>query len=245
MSQKERIVAMIPARIGSTRLSMKNLALLDGKPLISYAVNAAKASNVFDRIVINSDSDIFSKIAEQHGVDFYHRPANLGSSTTKSDHVVYDCMKNNECGIVSWVNPTSPLQTGNEIRNIVEYFETQNLDTLITVNNHQVHALYDNGPINYDTQELFARTQDLKPVQLFVYSIMMWKTAPFINAIEKNNHAFFVGKVGFFPVSKLSSIIIKMKEDLQLAEYVLRSVNATPDYEVKYDPIAREAHNAK
>ena len=33
----QRIIAMIPARIGSTRLKMKNLALLNGKPLIAYS----------------------------------------------------------------------------------------------------------------------------------------------------------------------------------------------------------------
>ena len=54
--------AMIPARLGSTRLKMKNLALLNGKPLIYYAIKAAQDSNVFDRVVLNSDSEIFKKI---------------------------------------------------------------------------------------------------------------------------------------------------------------------------------------
>ena len=39
--QKYNIVAMIPARKGSERLKLKNLALLKGHPLISYA-NAEK-----------------------------------------------------------------------------------------------------------------------------------------------------------------------------------------------------------
>ena len=38
--RKFNIIAMIPARIGSTRFKMKNLALLDGKPMISYAIEA-------------------------------------------------------------------------------------------------------------------------------------------------------------------------------------------------------------
>jgi CMP-N,N'-diacetyllegionaminic acid synthase len=53
-----KIIAMIPARIGSTRLKMKNLALLNGKPLIAYSILAAKQAGVFDRIVINSDSQM-------------------------------------------------------------------------------------------------------------------------------------------------------------------------------------------
>ena len=59
---KQKIYAMIPARIGSTRLKMKNLALINGKPLIYYAIKAAKDSGVFERIIVNSDSECFSKI---------------------------------------------------------------------------------------------------------------------------------------------------------------------------------------
>ena len=84
---------MIPARIGSTRLKMKNLALINGKPMIYYAIQAAKDSNIFDKIIINSDSEIFSEIAERYGVEFYLRPKRLGGSEIKSDDVVFDFIK--------------------------------------------------------------------------------------------------------------------------------------------------------
>ena len=71
MKDKANIIAMVPARIGSTRLKMKNLALINGKPLISYAIEAAKASGVFSRVVVNSDNEIFAGIAKRYGVDFY------------------------------------------------------------------------------------------------------------------------------------------------------------------------------
>ena len=119
---RQRIFAMIPARIGSTRLKMKNLALLNGKPLIAYSILAAKQAGVFDRIVINSDSHIFKSIADRYGVKFYKRPEHLGSSTTKSDDVVLDFMQNNKSEVVVWVNSISPLQTGEEIRRVVDCF---------------------------------------------------------------------------------------------------------------------------
>ena len=79
---------MIPARVGSTRLAMKNLALIDGKPMIYYAINSTKESGVFDKIIVNSDHNLFSEIATRYNVDFYLRPKELGSSDTKSDDVV-------------------------------------------------------------------------------------------------------------------------------------------------------------
>ena len=90
---KGKIIAMIPARVGSERLKMKNLALINDKPLIYYSIKAAKKSCVFDNIVLNSDSLIFEKIAKRYLIDFYLRPKELGSSQTRSDDVVADFMK--------------------------------------------------------------------------------------------------------------------------------------------------------
>ncbi len=237
---KEKIIAMIPARIGSIRLPKKNLALINGEPLIAYAIKAAKASGVFDRIVINADDKVFNKIAERYGVEFYLRPEQLGSSTTKSDDVVFDFMKNHPGDIVCWVNPTSPLQTGQEIKAVVGHFLQNSLDSLITVTDQQVHANFSDSPLNYKTDELFAQTQDLTPVELFVYSVMMWRVPPFLDEYEKQKHAFFVGKVGFFPVNKLSSIIIKRKEDLKLAEFILKSISEGSADQVEYDSTVKE-----
>ena len=73
---------MIPARIGSTRLAKKNLALLDDKPLIFYAIDAAKKSGVFENIFVNSESIIFKDIAERYDICFYHRPKTMEEMCT-------------------------------------------------------------------------------------------------------------------------------------------------------------------
>ena len=58
---KKKIIAMIPARIGSKRLKKKNLVLINNKPLINYAIDAAKKTKIFSKIVLNSDHKIFKK----------------------------------------------------------------------------------------------------------------------------------------------------------------------------------------
>ncbi|MBI4792981.1 MAG: hypothetical protein HY789_09735 [Deltaproteobacteria bacterium] len=107
--------------------------------------------------------------------------------------------------------------------------------------NEQVHANFAGLPLNYRTDELFAQTQDLVPVELFVYSVMMWRTAPFLAAYAEQGHAFFVGKVGFYPVDKLSAIIIKREEDLRLAELVIKTMKQAGGAPLRYDPLAEEA----
>ncbi|MBU4263846.1 MAG: hypothetical protein KKC76_18475 [Proteobacteria bacterium] len=240
MIGKEKIIAMIPARIGSTRLPMKNLALIDGAPMISYAIMAAKKSGVFDRIVINGDDPLFNRIAERYGVEFYLRPKELGSSTTKSDFVVQDFMLKHPADILCWVNPTSPLQTGSEIRAVVDHFIQEKLDTLITVNREQVHASFQGRPINYNPDEVFAQTQDLMPVDVFVYSVMAWRNKAFLAEFNKKGQAFFVGKFGVYPVSKMSGIIIKRKEDLKLVESIVKSLKDSGSDTLCYDPLAEE-----
>ena len=212
---------MIPARIGSSRLKKKNLALLNGKPLISYSINAARESNVFSKIVLNADDQIFKKIAERYGVDFYLRPKLLGSSKTKSDEVVADFMRKFKgFDTLVWVNPIDPFTTAKEITEVIDFFQKEDLDSLITSEIKQVHARYKGKPLNYDEKEIFALTQDLNPIQLFNYSIMMWNYDSFIKDFESYGFAFFSGNSDHIILSSRRTII-KTKEDLIMAEILL------------------------
>ena len=237
MYKKPVIYAMIPARFGSTRLKMKNLALIGGRPMISYAINAARESNVFDRIIVNSEHNIFQEIAQRYGVDFYQRPEDLGDSKAKSDSVVADFMNvYPEADIVVWVNPISPFQTGKEVLSVVNYFVANELDSLITVEEMQVHCNFKNEPVNYNKDEEFSQTQDLIKIHPFVYSIMMWRKETFLSEFFNKGHALFCGKFKTHPVSKASGIIIKTADDLKLADLMMRSMNnLKSDYSVEYD----------
>lgn len=239
---RNSLIAMIPARIGSSRLRMKNLALLQGKPLIYYAIKAAQGSGVFKSVVVNSENTVFARIAKRYKAGFYQRPNHLATSNAKSDLVVYDFVKKNPCDIIAWINPTSPLQSGDEIKKVVDHFIDNRLDSLITVKNEPVHCVYKRKPVNFKIDGLFSRTQDLEPVQSFVYSVMMWRSDIFKRTFEKKGRAFFCGRVGFYPVSKLSSIIIKRKEDLMLAEFLLKLRDKNQIYEVKYDNVIKEVN---
>jgi CMP-N-acetylneuraminic acid synthetase len=193
---------------------------------------------VFDRIVVNADHAVFAPLAAQHRVEFYLRPAELGSSAAKSDSVVFDFMTKHPSDAVAWVNPTSPLQTGEEIRRVVDHFNAHNLDSLITVKEERVHGLVQGAPINFNPDGPFAATQDLPAVQLFVYSVMMWRTATFLEAFRRRGYALLSGKVGYVPVGKRASVIIKTAEDLQFAESLLAAPEAS---DIRYDAGATTA----
>jgi len=217
-----KIVAMIPARIGSERLKKKNLALLNNKPLIYYAINESKKTKVFNQIFINSDHNIFKNIANKNKIKFYLRPKKFGSSNTKSDDVVFDFLKNNNCDILVWVNPIAPLQSAFEIKNAVKFFIKKKYNSMITTNTYYNHALFCNKPLNYKSNSKFAKTQDLKPINLMVYSLMMWKSKSFLTSYKKKRIGILHGKVGYYSVSREAGMIIKYKSDLKLASVLLK-----------------------
>jgi len=237
--KKPKVYAMVPARFGSTRLKMKNLALIDGKPMISYVINSAKDSGVFEKIIVNSEHKIYGDIANRYNVDFYHRPENLGSSIAKSDSVVANFMNAYpEADVVAWVNPIAPFQTSKEICDVITYFIDNKLDSLITVEDKQVHCNYKDQAINYDKDELFAQTQDLQPVMPFVYSIMVWRKEAFLKEFSKKGHALFCGRFKTYSVAKITGIMIKNAQDLKLADLLMRSMNNLKfDYSIEYDEL--------
>lgn len=65
-------LAIIPARSGSKRIKNKNILDFFGKPLIYYALKAAKESKLFDEIHVSTDSEEIKNIVEKLGfkVDF-------------------------------------------------------------------------------------------------------------------------------------------------------------------------------
>jgi CMP-N-acetylneuraminic acid synthetase len=227
---------MIPARAGSERLKFKNLRLLAGKPVIGYAIEAAKKSAVFDRIIVNSDHPVFGKIAERYNVEFYQRPEKLGRSETRSDDVIADFMGKYPADILVWVNPIAPLQPPEEIRGVVGYFIDGQYDSLITVKDEQVHCVMEGRPLNFDPHELFAKTQDLTPVQTFVYSLMMWRYESFLENYRRDGYALLSGKLGYHTVCRESSIILKYEDDLKMAETLLDSQYRTSDT-LRYDSV--------
>ena len=72
-----KIITMIPARISSSRVRKKNIRYLGEIPLISHIIRSAKSSKLAKNITINSESEIFAKIAKNENVNFYMKMMNF------------------------------------------------------------------------------------------------------------------------------------------------------------------------
>lgn len=84
-----KAVAVIPARIGSKRIPKKNIRLFLGKPMISYSIEAAKESGVFDRILVSTDSAEIAEVAAKYGAEVpFMRPPELSDDHASTDAVL-------------------------------------------------------------------------------------------------------------------------------------------------------------
>lgn len=82
-ARSPRRLAVIPARSGSKRIPNKNIRDFAGRPLISYALDAAAESKIFDTIHVSTESDEISSVVSELGypVDFM-RPESLADDHT-------------------------------------------------------------------------------------------------------------------------------------------------------------------
>ena len=230
-----KIVAMIPCRLGSQRVHKKNLRLLGGKTLSQWVAGACKESGVFSSIYINSEADIFSKVAASSGVNFYKRPPQYSTNNATNDEFALDFIEHVDCDILVQVNPTSPFITAEDIRKFVHFFIEGNYQTLHTVKDEKIEGLYEGRALNFDPMKPMPPSQLLTPVQLFSSSIMAWETNKFRENMAKLNCAVYGGdgKIGYYSLTGYSNLDIDYEKDFHLAEMIVRSMN-TNNSEAEY-----------
>lgn len=136
-----KVLAVIPARGGSKGIPRKNIRLMCGKPLISYAIqNAIQCSLITDCVVTTDDSEI-AAVASMYGSDTVARGAELSADAVTLDPVVYDAVKqmeaknNTSYDIVVTMQPTSPLMQLATLEGAIRSFIEEAVDSMISVVN--------------------------------------------------------------------------------------------------------------
>jgi pseudaminic acid cytidylyltransferase len=82
-------IAIIPARGGSKRIPRKNIREFDGKPMIAYAIEAAKKSGCFGKVIVSTDDREIAEIAVCLGAEVpFVRPPELSDDHTPTAPVI-------------------------------------------------------------------------------------------------------------------------------------------------------------
>lgn len=94
-------IAIIPARGGSKRIPRKNIKIFDDKPMIAHAILAAKSSGLFEHVVVSTDDDEITEIAQEWGAETpFLRPADLADDHTATVPVIAHAIQ--ACQNLGW-----------------------------------------------------------------------------------------------------------------------------------------------
>lgn len=94
-------LAIIPARGGSKRIPRKNIKPFAGKPMIAYAIDAARNSGLFDHVVVTTDDQEIAAIARQYGAEVpFMRPPELSDDHAGTVPVIAHAIQ--ACRALGW-----------------------------------------------------------------------------------------------------------------------------------------------
>jgi pseudaminic acid cytidylyltransferase len=130
-------LAIIPARGGSKRIPRKNIRDFAGRPMIGYAIGAARESGVFYRIVVSTDDAEIAATAREQGADVpFMRPPELSNDTAGTVPVIQHAMQALQCPAdaqVCCIYPGVPLLQAKVLREALDLLQTGGGDFVFPV----------------------------------------------------------------------------------------------------------------
>ena len=126
MKEQPKVLAIIPARGGSKGVKGKNIAPLNGVPLIGYTIQAAQGSRLLTRTIVSTDSELIAGIARSLGGDVpFLRPEEFATDTSPTAPVVLHAIdfleqQGETYDYVALLQPTSPLRTTEDIDTAIQ-----------------------------------------------------------------------------------------------------------------------------
>jgi CMP-N-acetylneuraminic acid synthetase len=224
------ILAVIPGRKGSKGVLNKNIREINGKPLISYSIEAALESKYIKKVIISSDSEEILEIANSYGVEFIKRPQYLAQDDSTTVDVIKHTLdvfkESKKCfpEILVLLQATSPLRDSKDIDDAIKIFsDDKDIDSLISVAKFNHNPLWsfkiENNYLSpaFDEKFLSKRRQELPELFLPNGAIYIIKTR---KLLEKNS--FFVEKTKEFIMNEEKSMDIDTELDLKLAKCLMK-----------------------
>jgi len=218
----KKLIAMIPARLGSKRIPRKNIRYMGDKPLIHYPIEMAKSVNRFDSIWLNTESEELGRLSSAMGIGFHKRADELAGDTATNREFTYEFLQQHICDYVVMINSTSPLLRKETVERFLDYVTDNDFDTVLSVISEKEEVFYNGKPLNFSLQEKI-NSQLLEPVETICWSLTAWKRETFMKLQEQGSNPVFGGVIGRFVIPKDEACDLDTLEDWKIAEGILMS----------------------
>lgn len=221
-------IAIIPARGGSKRIPRKNIIDFCGKPIISYSIQAAIDSNIFDYVMVSTDDEEIAEISKKYGASVpFYRSSELSSDSTMIYPVLNDVILNLEkrgefFDQLCCIFPCAPFVTSEKLKLGMELISAPEVECVFPVIKFsfppQRGLVMDGDFIKMAIPENYnVRSQDLESIYHDAGQFYWLKTSALKNS---ENTSLKISKP--IIISELEAQDIDTIEDLRMAELKFR-----------------------
>jgi len=234
MTDLKKHIAVIPARGGSKRLPGKNLMPIAGKPLIAWTIEAALECEMFDQVIVSTDSEAIAEKAMAYGATVpFLRPQELAGDQTTTIDVLIHLVENLESENpppythLTLLQPTSPLRSARNITDAINFLEEKEADAVISICKTEHSPLWSNTlPLDHSLTGFIDKNIQKTPSQnlpeYFRLNGALYICE--INRMLKEKTLYLSSNCFGYLMSRKNSIDIDDQVDFDLAEiYLTRS----------------------
>ena len=136
MINNKKVLAVTLARGGSRRIPKKNIADINGKPLLAYTIEEVNKSKYIDKYVISTDDPGIAGVVIAADVEVHNRDAAQAQDTSTSADALMAAVIKGEYQDYDYlveVMATNPLKTVADIDGVIEKLEQTGADSVVSV----------------------------------------------------------------------------------------------------------------
>lgn len=226
MSNAKEIWAIVPARSGSKGFPGKNVAKLNGVPLLAHSILFAKSLPFVKKVVLSTDSYEYAEIGEKFGAYIpFLRSESASADLSMEEDILLDFSNQAESQGVElpdgllWLRPTHPLREKEAFIEAYDKYVSGCYSSVCVVTPEDPRIFNVRGdnlhPLTTDFQDRsMVRRQDCAPA----YRIF---SGEFFDMPRGFEPCFLGQNIGYAVQSRKCRFDIDYQEDLDYMNYLL------------------------
>jgi spore coat polysaccharide biosynthesis predicted glycosyltransferase SpsG/CMP-N-acetylneuraminic acid synthetase len=217
-----RVVAVVPARGGTDRVPYLNIKRLGDRPLLAHTLDAARAAQTVDRVVVSTDDAAVADAAKACGAEVpFLRPRELAAEINSLMPVVQHALQEIERhgdrpDVVVLLQATTPFRDARAIDAAVARLVEGGFDSVVSVTEDRTLAWKDERGLLVPLFEKAGPREKQPPIYKENGAVVAMRRA----AVDASTR--FGGRVGYLVLDKRSGLTVHDLEDFWMAERLLR-----------------------
>ncbi len=220
------MIAIIPARSGSTQIKGKNLKKINNRSLIYFSILTALKSKYISRCIVTTDSKKIARIANNYGAEIpFIRPKKLSSKHSLSIdaylHAIKNLEKKEKIKLENFIvlQPTSPIRSIKVIDDAINLYLRKKIKFMVSVDEivSKKYVFETNKNLMIKKRSIsLSNRQNLKKAFYPNGNFFIINTKELIK-----KKTFYTNKTFLYKIPKSLSFDIDDKEDFYLVKKII------------------------